>query len=160
MLAPALAAASWIFLFHGVYGRMYGLFLCLSLLSYLALLRALDRGGWSWAGWVAAILLTVAAHPYRALVLASQGAYVLVARRDRLRAAGGRRRGRARLGIPFWLTDLVLAGRFDVGVGGGGAKLSDPVDLARYLWRTAGDFLEPAGGRCSSSSSRWRCSAS
>ncbi len=48
------------------------------------------------------------------------------------RAATGcaRRSGRsapsAVLGIPFWLTDLVLAGRFDVGVGGGGEKLGGP----------------------------------
>ena len=43
------------------------------------------------------------------------------------------------LGIPFWLTDLVLANRFDVGVGGGGQKLGGPEALARYLWRSAGD---------------------
>ncbi len=43
-------------------------------------------------------------------------------------------------GIPFWLTDLVLAGRFDVGVGGGGEKLGGPWSVATYLWRTAGDF--------------------
>ena len=140
LLAAAFSAASWIFLFHGVYGRMYSLFLFLSLLSYLALLRALDRGGWSWAGWAAAILLTVAAHPYGALVLASQGAYVLVARRDRLRPAAAAGAAVLVVGIPFWLTDLVLAGRFDVGVGTGGAKLGGPVEMARYLWRTAGDF--------------------
>ena len=45
LLAPALAAASWIFLFHGVYGRMYSLFLFLSLLSYVALLRAPRKEG-------------------------------------------------------------------------------------------------------------------
>jgi hypothetical protein len=140
-LAPALAAASWIFLFHGVYGRMYSLFLSLSLLSYVALLRALDRDrGWSWAGWVAAILATVAAHPYGALVLASQGAFVLAARRDRLRHALLAGAAVAVVGIPFWLSDLVLAGRFEVGVGGGGTKLHGPVALAGYLWRTAGDF--------------------
>ena len=43
------------------------------------------------------------------------------------------------LGIPFWLTDLVLADRFDVGVGGGGKKLGGPEAIARYLWRSAGD---------------------
>src|SRR3954467_10292351 len=41
VLAAAFAAASWIFLFHGVYARMYSLFLFTSVLSYLALLRAL-----------------------------------------------------------------------------------------------------------------------
>jgi hypothetical protein len=44
------------------------------------------------------------------------------------------------LGIPFWLTNLVLASRYDVGVGGGGAKLGSPVRVAGYLWRVAGDF--------------------
>src|SRR6478609_6650395 len=43
--ACALAAASWVFLFHGIYARMYSLFLFLSALSYLALLRATERGG-------------------------------------------------------------------------------------------------------------------
>jgi hypothetical protein len=43
------------------------------------------------------------------------------------------------LGIPFWLTDLVLAGRFDVGVGGGGEKLGGPAAVGRYFWRSAGD---------------------
>jgi hypothetical protein len=140
LLAPALAAASWIFLFHAVYGRMYSLFLFFSLLSYVALLRALDRGGWGWAGWTAAILASVAAHPYGALVLASQGVFVLAARRDRLRPALVAGAAVAVLGIPFWLSDLVLAGRFDVGVGGGGEKLSGPTTLVRYLWHTAGDL--------------------
>src|SRR5215213_3959037 len=44
LVATVLVAASWTFLFHGVYGRMYSLFLCTSALSYLLLLRALDRG--------------------------------------------------------------------------------------------------------------------
>src|ERR671915_1661040 len=68
LVATALAAASWMLLFHGVYGRMYSLFLFTSLLSYLALLAALERGdrrGWSL--WVLAILATIAAHPYGAL---------------------------------------------------------------------------------------------
>ena len=61
--------------------------------------------------------------------------------RERLQEAiARRRRASLVLGIPFWLTDLVLAGRFDVGVGGGGEKLGGPGAVARYLWRTAGDF--------------------
>jgi hypothetical protein len=43
-------------------------------------------------------------------------------------------------GIPFWRTDLVLAGRFDVGVGGGGDKLGGPWPVLRYLWTVAGDL--------------------
>jgi dolichyl-phosphate-mannose-protein mannosyltransferase len=140
LIATAIVATSWIFLFHGIYGRMYSLFLFLSLLSYHALLRALERGGRSWAWWVGVSLLGVAAHPYGALVLASQGLFVLVARRDRIVGAIGAFGVVGVLGIPFWVADLVLAGRFDVGVGGGGEKLGGPWAVATYLWRAAGDF--------------------
>ena len=141
LIATALVAGSWVFLFHGVYARMYSLFLFLSLLSFVLLLRALDRGTWpAWSLWAVTIVLTVAAHPYGALVLASEGAFVLVARRDRLRQAIVAFAAVSVAGIPFWLTDLVLAGRFDVGVGGGGEKLGGPTAILTYLWRTAGDF--------------------
>ncbi|HEY7177655.1 MAG TPA: glycosyltransferase family 39 protein [Gaiella sp.] len=139
-VATAIVAPSWLFLFHGVYGRMYSLFLFLSLACTLALLRALDRRGrGAWALWVATALLTVAAHPYGVLMLGGQGAYVVVARRDRIRQASLAGVAVLVLGIPFWLTDLVLAGRFDVGVGGGGAKLGGPWAVARYFWRSLGD---------------------
>ena len=137
--ATALVAASWLFLFHAVYGRMYSLFLFLSTASLLLLLRALDRGGRSWAWWAAAILLAVAAHPYGALVLAGQGLFVLVARRDRLREGMRAFAAVLLLGIPFWITDFVLAGRFDVGVGGGGERLGGLDSVLSYLWRAAGD---------------------
>ncbi len=141
LVATAVVGASWTFLFHGVYGRMYSLFLFTSLLSYLALLVALDRGDRrSWALWVLAILATVATHPYGGLVLATQGAYVLVARRDRLRQALLAGAAVVVLGTPFWLTNLVLADRFGVGVGGGGERLGGPWPVARYLWRVLGDF--------------------
>jgi hypothetical protein len=136
LVATVLVAASWTFLFHGVYGRMYSLFLFTSALSYLALLHAVERGGRkAWALWALAILATVATHPYGALVLASQGVFVAVARRDRLRGALWAFGAVAVLGIPFWLTDLVLAGRFDAGVGGGGRQ-----DLVHYVWQATGDF--------------------
>jgi hypothetical protein len=140
LVATVLVASSWLFLFHGVYGRMYSLFLFCSLLCTLALLEALERGGRGrWALWVAAALLTVATHPYGVLLLGGQAAYVLAARRDRLRPAVLSGVAVLVLGIPFWLTDLVLADRFDVGVGGGGEKLGEPGAVLRYLWRTAGD---------------------
>ncbi|MGH3071296.1 MAG: hypothetical protein ACRDNB_03365 [Gaiellaceae bacterium] len=136
LLGTLLVAASWTFLFHGIYGRMYSLFLLTSVLSYLALLRALERGGRpAWALWAVAILATVATHPYGALVLAAQAAYVVVARRERLREAVWAFGVVAVLGIPFWLTDLVLAGRFDAGVAAGGR-----LDIAEYVWQAAGDF--------------------
>jgi len=139
-VATLVVAPSWLFLFHGVYGRMYSLFLFLSLACLLALLRALDHDGrGAWTLWVATALLTVAAHPYGVLMVGGQGLYVLVARRDRIRSAALAGGFVLVLGIPFWLTDLVLAGRFDIGVGGGGAKLGGPEAVARYLWRSAGD---------------------
>lgn len=141
LIATALAAGSWVFLFHGVYARMYSLFLFLSLLSFVLLLRALDRGrGRVWGAWGAAILLSVASHPYGALVLASQAAFVLIAHRDRLRQSAIAFAAVVTAGTPFWLTDLVLAGRFDIGVGGRGAKLGGPWAIVTYLWQSAGDF--------------------
>ena len=140
LVATAIFASSWLFLFHGVYGRMYSLFLLCSLACTLALLAALERGGRArWALWVLAALLTVATHPYGVLLLGGQGAYVLVMRRDRLREAVLAGCAVLVLGTPFWLTDLVLADRFDVGVGGGGERLGGPGAVARYLWRSAGD---------------------
>ena len=50
--------------------------------------RALERGGLAgWALWALAILASVATHPYGALVLASQGVFVVVSRATRLREA-------------------------------------------------------------------------
>ena len=136
LLGTLLVATSWTFLFHGVYGRMYSLFLCTATLSFLALLRAADRGGRGpWTLWAVAILATVATHPYGALVLASQGAFVVVARRERLRQALWAFGAVAVLGIPFWLTDLVLAGRFDAGVAAGSR-----LDVVDYVWHAAGVF--------------------
>ncbi len=140
LTATVIASASWVLLFHGVYGRMYSLFLFTSGLSYLALLAALEHGGRKrFALWALAILATLATHPYGALVLASQGAYMLV-RRKRLPEAALAFGAVLLLAIPFWRTDLVLAGRFDVGVGSGGAKLSGPLAVLRYLRLVAGDF--------------------
>jgi hypothetical protein len=136
LIATAIVATSWTFLFHGVYGRMYSLFLLTSVLSFLALLGALERRSRAgWALWALAILGTVATHPYGALVLAAQGAFVVVARRERLREALPAFGAVAVLGIPFWLTDLVLAGRFDAGVAAGGR-----LDVLDYVWHAAGDF--------------------
>ena len=141
LAATVIVAASWTFLFHGVYGRMYSLFLCTSALSYLLLLRALESGGRrAWALWVLAILATVGTHPYGAIVLATQAVFVVLCRRDRLRPAARAFAAVAVLGTPFWLTDLVLAGRFEVGVGGGGERLGGPLPVFVYLWHVLGDF--------------------
>jgi hypothetical protein len=139
--AAALVSGSWIVLFHGIYARMYSLFLLTSALSYLMLLAALERGGGRrWLLYGLAAFATVAAHPYGALVLASQGVYVLIARRDRLREALWTYGALLVAGAPFWYADLTLAGRFDVGVGPGGGTLSSPLDLVLYLRRALGDM--------------------
>jgi hypothetical protein len=146
LTTTVLASASWMLLFHGVYARMYSLFLFTSALSFLALLRALEKGGKAaWALWVLSVLLVVASHPYGALVLASQGVYVLLVR-ERLREALPAFAAVGVLGIPFWRTDLVLAGRFDVGVGGGGEKLGSPWSVLLYLKDVAGDFTAGYAG--------------
>lgn len=140
LLATALVATSWMYLFHGVYARMYGLFLLLALLSLHAVLWAAARGGvLRWALWVVSVLALVAAHPYGALVFGGEAVYAVLVRR---RLLGGVLGGLAvlLLGTPFWLTNLTLAKRFDVGVGGGGEKLGGPVSVANYLTETLGDF--------------------
>ena len=139
LVATVLASGSWVLLFHGIYGRMYSIFLFTSAVSYLALLRALERGGRrAWALWAVAGLIVCATHPYGVLVLASQALYVLI-RRERLREAAWAFAAVLVLGIPFWRASLVLADRFDVGVGGGG-PLQGPVGVLRYLRAAAGDF--------------------
>jgi hypothetical protein len=139
LVATALVAPSWMLLFHAIYGRMYALFLFTSTLSYLGLLRALERRDrWSWVLWAFAMLACLATHPYGALVLGSQGLYVLLARR--VRAALPAFVCVFVLATPFWRADLVLGGRFDVTVGGGGAKLAGPEPILGYLTRVAGDF--------------------
>ncbi len=137
--AAAIVSASWMLLFHGIYARMYSLFLATSLLSYLALLRAVEHGGARrWTLWGLATIVTVAAHPYGALVVGSQGLYVLL-RRARLREAVPAFAIVGLIGTPFWYSDLVLARRFEVGVGGGGQRLDGPIDVLAYLARAAGD---------------------
>ncbi len=139
LAATALVSASWMLLFHGIYGRMYSLFLLTSALSYVAFLAAVANGGRRrWALWAVAILATVATHPYGVLVLATQVVYVLA--RARTRPAIVAIAAVAVLGSPFWYSDHVLAGRFDVGVGAGGQKLDGPGAVLAYLYRVAGDF--------------------
>jgi uncharacterized membrane protein len=140
VVAAALASGTWALLFQGIFGRMYALFLFTSLLSFLALLAALDRGGKRrFALWGLSLLLLLASHPYAVLVVAAQVLFVLL-RRERLRLALLTLAAVAIAGIPFWWADVVLRDRFDVGVGGGGQRLGSPESVLHYLWWTAGDF--------------------
>jgi hypothetical protein len=139
LVATAIVVPSWMLLFHGIYGRMYSIFLFTATLSYIVFLRALerrDRRGWIL--WGLAMLVCIATHPYGALVLGSQGLYVLCIRR--LREAIIPFAAVFVLAIPFWHSDTVLANRFDVGVGGGGTKLGSPFSILKYLGHVAGDF--------------------
>jgi hypothetical protein len=93
----------------------------------------------AWGLWALAVLLCVAAHPYGAIVLATQGVYVVLTRVP-LRVVVPAFATVLILGIPFWRTDLVLAGRFDVGVANGSTTLDSPASIASYLKIVAGDF--------------------
>jgi hypothetical protein len=140
LVAAALASATWVLLFHGVYGRMYSLFLFTSALSFIALLDALELGGrrrfllWGIASW-----LMLASHPYAALVLAAQVVFIAL-RRVRLRPAAVTLGALAVAGTPFWWADVVLRNRFDVGVGGGGPQLGSPRSVLHYFWWVSGDM--------------------
>jgi 4-amino-4-deoxy-L-arabinose transferase-like glycosyltransferase len=140
LVAAALSSGTWVLLFHGIYGRMYSLFLFTSLLSFLTLLRALERGERNrFAWWAVASVAMLATHPYAVLVLAAQALYVLF-HRKRAREAFVTLAAIGVAGIPFWWADVVLRDRFDVGVGGGGRQLGSPEAVLHYLWRAAGDY--------------------
>lgn len=138
IVATPLLACGWTLLFHGVYARMYSLFLLTSALSYLALLNARDRRGW--ALWGIATMATIATHTYGAIVLASQALWILAARPMPLRQAVWPFAAVGVIGLPFWWIDLVLAGRYDIGVGAGGSRLAGPVDVLQYFLHVAEDF--------------------
>lgn len=141
LLAAALAAGSWALLFHGVYGRMYSLFLVTTVLSYRALVDATADGGRRrWLIWGIVTLFVIAAHPYGGVVLASQAAYAAVHGRRRWREVVAAFAAVVVLAIPFWRTYVVLAGRFEVGVGGDGERLGSAAAVLRYLRLVAGDF--------------------
>jgi hypothetical protein len=145
LIATVVLAASWVTLFHGIYGRMYGLFAFTSALSFLVLLRALERRRpLDWGLWALAVLATLASHQYGAFVLASQVLYAAVVLR----------RGRqpiavplvalaviVAISVPLWRSNLVLASRFDVDVGQDGARLGGPYPVLEYLRSALGDFV-------------------
>jgi hypothetical protein len=140
LVAALLASGSWVLLFHGIYGRMYSLFLFTSALSFLAMLAALEHGGTRrFVLWAIAILATLASHPYAVLVFVAQAVYTVL-RRRRLRGAAATLALVVGCAAPFWWADLVLRNRFDVGIGGGGARLGTPSAVARYFWWVSGDF--------------------
>jgi hypothetical protein len=122
LAATAFACASWAFLFHALFGRMYALFLLTATASFLALITR--RWGW----WAVATLAMLAAHPYGALVLVGQLGYLAFVRAR----AAARWAALVVLGaLPLWYAYAVLAGRY----GDGDA----PKSTAEYLREAAGD---------------------
>jgi 4-amino-4-deoxy-L-arabinose transferase-like glycosyltransferase len=139
LVAAALASGTWMLLFNGVFARMYSLFLFTSLLSFLALLSALERGGTRrFALWAFATLAMLATHPYALLVVAAQVLFTVLRRRH-VREALITLGAIGVAGIPLWWADVVLRNRFDVGIGGGGRRLGSPAAVLEYLWHVAGD---------------------
>ena len=139
-IAAVLASGTWVVLFHGIFGRMYSLFLFTSALSFIALLDALELGGRRrFALWALAAWLMLASHPYAVLVLGAQALFILL-RRVRLRPALVTLGVVALAAAPFWWGDVVLRDRFDVGVGGGGPQLGSPGAVLHYFWWVAGDM--------------------
>ena len=145
LCATLLTAVSWTTLYHGIYARMYSLFLFTSALSLLLLLRALERGTRGrWALWAAATLALLATQPYGVLVLAAEGAFFALVRLRRpvpLRAPLVALAAVVVLAGPLWRTYFLLASRFEVGLGAGsGSELGSPLDVVEYLWEVLGDF--------------------
>jgi hypothetical protein len=138
IVAALLASATWVMLFHGIYGRMYSLFLFTSLLSFLALLSG------RFVLWGLALLALLASHPYAVLVVVAQALFVLL-RRERVREALLTLAAVGVLGIPFWWADVVLRDRFDVGVGGGGPRLGSVSAVLDYFRIAFGDLTAGHG---------------
>ncbi len=144
LVATLVTAVSWTTLYHGIYARMYSLFLFTSVLSLLLLLRALERSTRGrWAAWAAGTLALLATQPYGALVLAAEIGYVAVLRVRRplpLRAPLIALAAVVVLAGPLWRTYALLASRFEVGLGERGSELGSPLDVVEYLWDVFGDF--------------------
>jgi hypothetical protein len=149
LLATLLTAVSWVTLYHGIYARMYSLFLFTSTLSIILLLRALERDTVGrWVAWSGATLALLAAQPYGALVLAAQVVYVAALRVRARRQGMPLRKALVALcavvvlAAPLWRTYLLLASRFEVGLGErNSSQLGSPVDVVEYVWAVMGDFV-------------------
>ena len=148
LLATLAASFSWTMLYHGIYGRMYSLFLFTATLSLLLLLRALERNSRGrWAAWAAATLALLATQPYGVLVLVAEAVYVAVLRIRRplpLRSALIALAAVLVLAGPLWRTYALLASRFEVGLGERSSELGSPLDVVDYLWDVFGDFTAGA----------------
>lgn len=145
LLATLLAAASWTTLYHGIYARMYSVFLFTAVVSLLLFLRALEHGSRGrWAAWAAVTLALIATQPYGALVLAAEVVHVAVRRLRHplpLRTPAVALACVLVLATPVWRSYVLLASRFDVGLGESNSELGSPLDVVEYLWEVLGDFV-------------------
>jgi hypothetical protein len=145
LVATLLSAVSWTTLYHGIYARMYSLFLFTAVLSLLLLLRALEHGSRGrWAAWAVATLALLATQPYGVLVLAAEVLYVAALRLRRplaLRTPAIALAAVIVLAAPLWRTYALLASRFDVGLGESNSELGSPLEVVEYLWEVFGDFV-------------------
>ena len=121
---------------------MYSLFLFTSLLSFLALLSALEpwrAGGASLSGGSRS-LLTLASHPYAVLVVAAQALYVLL--RRQASACSSRRRSRrsASSGFRSGGPTSSCATASTSASAAAGRRLGSPASVLHYFWWVAGDF--------------------
>ncbi len=144
VVATLIVAASWTTHLHAIYGRMYGLFLLTTALSFLLLMRALERlTAGRWLLWGLAMLAAITAQPYGALVLGVQVVYVAWTCRRAPRSLVRPGLAVAVVAVaatPLWIVYSRLASRFEVEAGPGGAALGSPGEIAEYLWGTLGDF--------------------
>ena len=146
LVATALAAASWITIYHGIYARMYSLFLFLSALSFLTLLRAVGtRDPKRWAAWVAAMVLTHRDAAVRDLRARRTGRLRPGAQSEaRVAAPAGRdlRSGSSSCSSRRSGSSTACSRRASASASPARATRScgSPVDVLEYVWHTIGDF--------------------
>ena len=142
LVATLLAAVSWMTL-HGVFGRMYSLFLFTSVMSLLLLLRALERGtAGRWAAWTAATLALLATQPYGMLCSAPSR----LRRRAPPSPAAAAPRSAGGAGRPARARDAALANvRYSLPASTSASasrarRLGSPLDVLGYFQEVFGDF--------------------
>ena len=145
LVATLLAAVSWTTLYHGIYARMYSLFLFTAVLSLLLLLERWSKEPEA-AGPRGPARRSRCWRPSRTASSCSPSRSCT----SPCSGSGGRSRSARRLfalaavlvlATPLWRTYALLASRFDVGVGESSSELGSPFDVVEYLWEVFGDFI-------------------
>jgi mannosyltransferase len=117
LMAAALLAINPFYIWHAQEARMYGMVAAFCLASVVLFLTLLRRRGWGW--WLAYGLVTALSlytHYYAVLIVAFQGAYLVLELASRRRRKAirddGERAGEARQLFGRWLAGLTVAGAF------------------------------------------------